>query len=141
MIGRRSRANQGPRFLTFEEGGKQTQPAWRFIRVNSLTPRQKLRYFYLSTIQRAEQRGHGRGDSETPLEYSDDLKDGWPQAGRDIDMVTAGFLKSRYSEREITAEDAAEVQTHWKRLRTELKRRAETRDEEPSSDEGQASDE
>ena len=64
------------------------------------------------------------------LEYSDDLKDGWPQADEAIDQVTAGFLKARYSEREITAAEAAEVQGYWKRLRAELKRRATDTDDE-----------
>ena len=108
-----------------DEDDKKNQPSWRFIRVNALSPKQKLRYFYLSTTQRAEQRGRGRDNSDTPIEFSDDLKVGWPTADEEIDQVTAGFLKARYSPNEITEEEAAEVQAHWKALRSQLKRKAE----------------
>lgn len=113
-----------------DEDGKK-QPSWRFIRVNSLSPRQKLRYFYLSTMQRAEQRGRVRDDSDTPIEYSGDLKEGWPTADQEIDQVTAGFLKARYSPNEITEEEAAEIQAHWKELRSQLKRKVKKAEAKP----------
>lgn len=107
---------------TEEEGA---QPPWRFIRLSALNPRQKLRYFYLSTVRRAEERGVGRQESETPIEYADDLKGGWPATEPDVDVLTAAFLRARYSNRTITEEDVRPVQEHWKHIRAELKRRSQ----------------
>lgn len=110
--------------LVRDEDDTATQRPWRFIRFNALTPRQKLRYFYLSTVRRAEEHGIGRVESETPIEYAVDLKAEWPQTGKDVDVLTAAFLQARYSNREITEEDVQPVQDHWKHIRAELKRRA-----------------
>ena len=58
--------------------------------------------------------------------------------------MTAGFLKARYSPNEITEEEAAEIQAHWKQLRSQLKRKAEKapppseESDEDSSESGEA---
>ena len=111
------------RLVRDEDVGVDLARPWRFVRLNALTPRQKLRYFYLSTVRRAEERGEGRQDSDTPLEYADGLKTSWPRADENVDAVTAGFLKARYSRGTIDEADVSQVQTHWKELRAELKRR------------------
>lgn len=98
----------------------QNQP-WRFIRLNSLSPRQKLRYFYLSTIQRADKGALARQDSETPLEYAAELKEHLPTVEEEIDAVTAGFLQARYDDKEISAADVEQVEPLWKTLRSAIK--------------------
>ena len=111
------------RLVRDDEVGFDAARPWRFVRLNALTPRQKLRYFYLSTVRRAEERGLEREESETPIEYAGDLKAGWPQADQQVDQVTAGFLKARYSQTEISEDDVEAVQAEWKALRRKLKRR------------------
>lgn len=94
---------------------------WRFIRLNSLSPRQKLRYFYLSTIQRTSSGSFARWGSATPLEYAAELKEHIPQASTEIDRVTAGFLKARYDAKIISAEEVQEIESEWKKLRKIVK--------------------
>lgn len=107
---------------------KKTSPAlpdtsaWRFIRVNALTPRDQVRYFYLSLVRRATETGVARQESETPLEYGHDLKQNWPEYEEEIQELTDAFLKARYSVQPVEKGLANAVKTRWKRLRSTLRR-------------------
>lgn len=108
-----------------EKGVSVPQAPWRFVRLNALSPRDQLRYFYLSTVERAGQRGVNRQESETPLEFAQDLKENWPDAELDVEKLTGAFLQARYSPQPIAAEQVNPVKAHWKRLRARLRRRQE----------------
>lgn len=99
--------------------------AQRFIRLNALSPRDQLRYFYLSTLERAGRRGVARQESETPLEFAQDLKENWPDAEVDVETLTDAFLRAQYSPQPIAAEYVNPVKAHWKRLRARLRHRQE----------------
>ncbi len=101
----------------------QTSSPWRFIRLNALSPRDQLRYFYLSTVRRASERGVKRAQSETPLEYARDLKETWPDAETDVEALTSAFLKARYSSKPIVEQEVHPIKRHWKKLRANLRRR------------------
>ncbi|MFL7837493.1 MAG: DUF4129 domain-containing protein [Candidatus Promineifilaceae bacterium] len=103
---------------------------WRFLRVSSLSPRDQLRYFYLSTVRRAGDQGVKREPSGTPNEYVDNLKQSWPEVEEEFDDLTKAFLKARYSSREISAEDIPPVKGTWKEVRRELNQKP-TSVEEP----------
>ncbi|MBE2222747.1 MAG: DUF4129 domain-containing protein [Anaerolineae bacterium] len=98
------------------------QPPWHFVRVNALSPREKVYYFYLSTVKRADQKGVSRQKSETPLEFADDLKATWPDAEKEIEELTGAFLQARYSPDSIEEEDVIPVKNQWKRLKTNLRK-------------------
>jgi hypothetical protein len=106
-----------------QKGRTLPQAPWRFIRLNALSPRDQLRYFYLSTVERASQRGVDRQESETPLEYARDLKENWPDAEDDVEKLTEAFLQARYSPQPIAAEEVHPIKAYWKRLRARLRRR------------------
>ena len=97
---------------------------WRFIRLNSLSPEQKLRYFYLSTVQRTEKGSLKKRGSDTPLEYAAELKLQLPESNQAIDVVTNGFLQARYANQDITAADVERVEPKWKSLRKAIKSQA-----------------
>jgi hypothetical protein len=99
-----------------------TAPPWRFIRLNSLSPRDQIRYFYLTTARRAGDKGLPRGKPETPAEYSQNLKDNWPDLSDDIDGLTSAFLEARYSSSSIEESDAEDAKPFWKRIRQVLRR-------------------
>jgi hypothetical protein len=99
------------------------RPRRRLIRLNALSPRDQLRYFYLSTVERAGQRGVPRQKSETPLEFAQDLKENWPDAEVDVEKVTAAFLQARYSPQPIAPEQVNPIKAHWQQLRARLRRR------------------
>ena len=107
-------------------------PPWRFLRINALSPREKLRYFYLSAVRRAGEQGIAREQSETPLEFSHDLKENWPEAEGDVESLTDAFLKARYSPQPIEKQDIDPVKQHWKQLRASLRRRHKPQDNSPS---------
>ena len=105
------------------EDGKQRR--WRFFRLGALAPREQIRYFYLSTVRRAAEKGVKRESAETPLEFVEDLKDGWPAVEDEVEELTAAFLKARYSDEPITKEDVPEVKDTWKDVRRQLKQRSQ----------------
>ncbi|MCA9947142.1 MAG: DUF4129 domain-containing protein [Anaerolineales bacterium] len=98
------------------------QPPWRFIRLNSLSPREQIRYFYLSTVKRAGDKGVPRQRAETPLEYAQDLKQSWPEAEEDVDALTDAFLEARYGRSPIEKEDVNPVKKRWRQVKSNLRR-------------------
>jgi ADP-heptose:LPS heptosyltransferase len=102
---------------------RQHRSGRRLIRLNALSPRDQLRYFYLSTVERAGRQGVKRQKSETPLEYAQDLKENWPDAEIDVENLTDAFLQARYSPQPIEIEQVNPIKVHWKKLRGQLRRR------------------
>ncbi len=110
---------------------------WRFLRVRGLSPRDQIRYFYLSTVRRAGERGVDRPAAGTPLEYVDALKQNWPEADEELQDLTEAFLKARYSDKTIGKEDIPPVKNSWKEVRRELRQKPRQAD----SDQSDAGDE
>jgi hypothetical protein len=106
-----------------DEKGTETKKGWRFIRLGGLPPREQIRYFYLSTVRRAGERGVPRNSAETPLEFAEDLKDGWPEVEEEVEELTDAFLKARYSDAPVVSEDVPEVKETWKDVRRQIRKR------------------
>jgi hypothetical protein len=130
VIRGRARQTQHSLLLRFksaphsEEASRQSRGGrWRLIRLSALSPRDQIRYFYLSVVRRAGDQGIQRRSSETPLEYVQDLKKKWPEAEGDLDELTGAFVKARYSPRPIEREEINPIKTRWKRIRSRLRRR------------------
>ncbi len=126
-----------PRRRAADEGqaGKLRLP-WRFVRLNALSPRDRVRYFYLSTVRRAAEQGTVRQPSQTPAEFLHDLKSTWPEAEGDATALTEAFLAARYDRIEISPDDAQETKTIWERVKRALKQRQASADnEEEATDE------
>lgn len=126
----RGRANQTQQALRLRFRSSKTDkaaeqgkgPRWRFVRLNSLSPQEQVRYFYLSTVRRASEQGIQRRDSETPLEFVQDLKQNWPEAEEDLEDLTGAFIKARYSPRPIEKDEVNPVKARWKRVRSRLRK-------------------
>lgn len=93
----------------------------RFLRLGALSPREQIRYYYLALVRRAAERGVGRRDSETPLEYAQDLKEAWPEAEGDLEELTQAFLEARYSPQPIEKAHAHSIKERWGALKTSLR--------------------
>lgn len=106
------------------DGGRGLRP-FRFFRINSLSPEEQIRYFYLSILKRAQNKGVSRETSETPIEFMDDLKTSWPEAEDEIDTLTEAFMKARYSPRHIEIEEVNPVKEKWKRAKSRLRKRVQ----------------
>ena len=89
----------------------------------SLSPREKIRYYYLSVVRRAEDKGIERGKSETPSEFAADLKEEWPEADVEVEAITDAFVKARYSPQPMTGEDLGPVKETWNRIKSTIRRR------------------
>jgi hypothetical protein len=105
---------------------EENKPPWRFIRLNALSPREQIRYFYLSTVKRAADKGVPRQRAETPLEFARDLKQSWPEAEEDVDVLTDAFLEARYGRSPIDKEDVNPVKKRWRQVKASLRRRSES---------------
>lgn len=95
----------------------------RFIRLNALTPRDQVRYFYLSTVRRAAEKGVTRRPAVTPLEYARDLTENWPEAEVDLESLTDAFVEARYTPRPVTSEYVPAVKRIWQRVKAAVRRR------------------
>ncbi|CUS02465.1 membrane protein of unknown function [Candidatus Promineifilum breve] len=95
----------------------------RFLRLGGLSPREQVRFYYLSLVRRATERGVNRQDSATPLEYTDQLRQAWPEAEDDIEELTQSFLAARYSPQPIEKGDALTMKERWNRVRNRLRGR------------------
>ena len=104
--------------------GQPNNPASGLRRPRPMSPREQIRYYYLSTVRRAGERGVPRADSETPLEYVHDLKQQWPEAETELDELTQAFVEARYSPQPIDKPAVARVKEEWKRVRERLRRSA-----------------
>lgn len=93
----------------------------RYFRLNGLSPREQILYFYLSTVKRAGEKGVPRGTSETPIEYAAELKQHWPDTEPEVEELTSAFIEARYSPADIPPETAETIKSRWKRLRDRLR--------------------
>jgi hypothetical protein len=110
------------RLAAGRSGSAAETPPWRFVRLNALSPRDQIRYFYLATVRRAAERGVKRSRAETPMEYAQELKENWPEAQNEVEELTGAFVRARYSPRPIAAEDVSPVKESWKRVKNALRR-------------------
>ena len=96
-------------------------PGLRLSRPRPLSPREQIRYYYLSIVHRAGERGVPRAENETPLEYARDLKERWPEAQPELDELTQAFVEARYSPQPIDRSAVGRVKEEWRRIRERLR--------------------
>ena len=93
---------------------------WRFLSLRRLSPRDRVRYFYLSILRRSAQQEEGRAASETPLEYEKRLARAVPEVGDQVRELTWGFIEARYSEHDVTVDEASALQRAWRYIKRSL---------------------
>jgi hypothetical protein len=94
---------------------------WPAVRVSALTPRERVRYFYLRMIGRAAEQGLVRPPHQTPSEFVQQLETHWPDAEVDAEALTLAFLAARYDRRPIPSTDAQGAQKIWRRVMRALR--------------------
>jgi hypothetical protein len=97
-------------------------PWWQRLWPGKLSPRERVRYYYLALVRQAGDAGVARQQHQTPLEYERPLHDAWPETDREIEAMTQAFLHARYSRRPVDDKEAATVEATWKTLKPRLKR-------------------
>lgn len=142
-------AGEGWQRLRQRFSRQSAQDAWRYINLRSLTPRQRILFYFLALVRRSGERGISRQPSQTPYEYSAVLSEAFQAnlaAGdsrekldvpillesehtgeeseiiADITGMTERFVEARYSRHPISDQEAGRVKDTWQKIRQALKR-------------------
>ena len=94
----------------------------RWLRIGNLSPRDQVRFAYLSMVRRAEETGIRRHRAETPYEYASHLEPRISDAQPEVDALTGLFVQARYSDTPISVDEAEHAQSASRRVRSELRR-------------------
>ncbi len=94
-----------------------------FFSLRRLSPRELVRYFYLSTERRAAQAGQPRQAGQTPYEYRASLGERYGELEPDLTGLTEAFVQARYSPQPVEPRTAEAARPLWQRLRAALRRR------------------
>jgi hypothetical protein len=110
-----------PRRLSLQRArARLPKPPFRFFRLGTLSPRERILYYYLSIVERARRQGYPRRSSETPYEYDATLGPKLPAARQDLTSLTQAFVEARYSRQAFDREQDRRVRVIWKRVRAAL---------------------
>lgn len=102
--------------------GGERRLLWRWRRLSSMSPRERVQYYYLSIVHRGKRAGRPRQASETPYEYSASLRRQRPEVEPDLTELTEAFIEARYSRHVITDEQAGRVRRNWYRIKQALRK-------------------
>jgi hypothetical protein len=94
---------------------------WGFINLRRLSSRQKVLFYYLAMLRRAGEQGLPRQPTQTPNEYRGTLSSSLVDVDQDLASMTAAFMEARYSQHEVTQEQAGLVKGWWDRIRRSLR--------------------
>lgn len=94
---------------------------WPWRRLASMSPRERIQYYYLSIVRRGRAVGQPRRLSETPYEYSAALRRQKPDVEPELADLTEGFIEARYSRHAITDEQAGLLRQSWNRIKRVLR--------------------
>lgn len=110
-----------PRRLLLQRGRPRSpKKPFRFFRLGALSPRERILYYYLSTVERARRQGYPRRGSETPYEYEASLGPKLPEARQELALLTQAFVEARYSGQTFDREREQRVRIIWERVRAAL---------------------
>jgi hypothetical protein len=112
-------------------GRSRAQMRRRLFSLRRLSPRERVRYFYVSVLHRSERQGFGRGAGQTPFEYEQVLLRELPDAADEIHALTEHFIEARYTEHDVDEEREHQAQTVWQRIKKLLVSRRRRDSESP----------
>lgn len=94
-------------------------------RLGNLNDAQRVRYFYLTTLERAEQSGLPRHGHETPRQYAPRLTQQVEPTLEDpeaVQALTEAFVRVRYGKAQFDRAEVNRLQQLWQQLRKHLHR-------------------
>lgn len=114
-------AERLPRPIRLRAGSGGAQPRRRWPRLARLNPRERILYYYLSTVERAARQGIRRHKSQTPFEFEPELSRAVPAVEREIQFLTGAFVQARYGRQNLDGGQADLVKASWQRVRAALR--------------------
>ena len=94
-----------------------------YFRLGGASPRDQIRYYYLSMLRRANERGLARRPNQTPREFEPHLAARLPEAEADVEALSEAFIEARYSAHPATPEQANQVKQAWRTVRQALRKK------------------
>lgn len=116
---------------------KPTEAGFRFFRLGALSPRERVLYYYLSTLHRAGRLGFPRHRSQTPHEYNVALEPHLPEAQQEMTLLTRAFVEARYSQHTVDRQQEKRVRAVWQQVKAALRALRQTSEAEGGVDEKQ----
>lgn len=111
-----------PRLRWRRAASKEQAGSGRWWRWGRRSPRERILYYYLSILKRAESRPYARQSHQTPYEYAPRLGRAVPEAEPEVERLTEAFVQARYSPHDFEPEQAEAIKKEWQRVRRELRR-------------------
>jgi hypothetical protein len=93
-------------------------------RLGNLDSEQRVRYFYLTTVERAQESGLPRNAAETPRQYAPRLSERLatqPEDGEAVQTLTEAFVRVRYSRGKFESTEVSTLQRLWEQIRQHLR--------------------
>jgi len=94
---------------------------WDYINPRRLNTRQKILFYYLALLRRADQAGLPRRQGQTPYEYARTLTSTLEEGKDGVEALTGSFVEARYSRHDIPREEARRVESLWETIRRLLR--------------------
>ena len=94
---------------------------WDWFGLGRLSARERILYYYLNILKRAEKRKLVRKASETPFEYEPNLEQAVPDVEAEVHQVTDVFVRARYSREGFDEDEADAIKQQWQRIRKALR--------------------
>jgi hypothetical protein len=99
------------------------------FRLGALSPRERVLYYYLSILRRADKLGFSRRRDQTPYEYDAMMEPHLTEAQQEMRSLTGAFVEARYSRHEFDPDQDRQVRARWKRVRAALQSLKRRRDD------------
>ena len=94
---------------------------FRLFRLGALSPRERILYYYLSTLQRASRLSLSRRRAQTPNEYDATLGPHIDQAQQEMTQLTQAFVEAQYSRHAFDREQDKQIRARWQRVKAALR--------------------
>jgi hypothetical protein len=111
-----------PAIFHTDESDKITGSKRRRFRLGKMSTRQRIIYYYMSTLKNAEKSGFKRQYSQTPAEFALQIGKVLPDMNAEIGQLTESFVHARYSRHNLESKEAFLIKKIWKYVRSELRR-------------------
>ena len=103
---------------------------WKRLQLGRMSATERIRYFYLTTLEKAQEEGIGRKPGETPLRYAPRLEDTIHEEGdKPFAQLTAEFVEIQYAGQTLDDDSASYAQRLWERIQRALEKLRTQKDE------------
>jgi len=106
-----------------EQGAASTGQLWNWLGLRNLAPRERILFYYLNILKRAEKEGVARKKHQTPYEYEPNLRRTVPGVETEVHLLTDTFIHARYSQEEFNEQQVTIVKALWQRIRKALRQK------------------